>query len=100
MNLINQLDLNIILKSEVYDEQLRAAHLTLGYTPISSSFQAHKCVIKARDPHLYQINVVVPGVLGFLVTNPISEGMQQVELPLLRTAEEVTTPSQPTIKEE
>lgn len=56
MNFVNQPDLNRILKSEVFvhsDGQLRAAHLILGYTPISSSFQAPKCVIKARDPRLH-----------------------------------------------
>ena len=45
-------------------------------------------MIKARDPHLHQINVAVS---GFIVTDPILEGMQQVELPLLRTTEEVAT---------
>ena len=39
-------------------------------------------------------------VLGFLVTNPISEGVPKVDLPFLRIAKEVATPSQPTIKEE
>ena len=50
-DLINQEFLDKILKAEVFvhsDGQLRAAHLILGYTPISKSFQAPKCVIK--DP--------------------------------------------------
>ena len=54
-------------------------------------------MIKARDPHLHQINVVVP---SFLVTDPILEGVQQIELPLQRTVEEVATPSLLVIKEE
>jgi len=57
--------------------------LILGYTPISSSFQAPKCVIRARDPRLHQISVAVPGFLlpqgapipeGTLITQPILEG--------------------------
>ena len=45
------------------DNQLRAAHLILGYTPISRAFQAPKCIIKAHDPHLYRICVAVEGFL-------------------------------------
>ena len=45
-NLVNQPSLDKILKAEVFvhsDGQLRAAHLILGYKPLSSSFQASKC---------------------------------------------------------
>ena len=41
LNLINERDLTKILKVEIFvhkDGQLRAAHLILGYDPISSSF--------------------------------------------------------------
>ena len=50
-NLVNELDLIRILKSKIFvhtDGQLRAAHIILGYDPISSSFQAPKYMIKAR----------------------------------------------------
>ena len=50
--LVNQQSLDKILKAEVFvhsDGQLRVAHLILNYTPISKSFQASKCVIKAKD---------------------------------------------------
>ena len=40
------------------------AHLILGYNPLSSSFQAPKYVIKAKDLHLQLINVAVPGFLN------------------------------------
>ena len=56
INLVNQPDLNNVLKAEVFvhsDGPLRAAHLILGYYSISSSFQATKRVIKARDPRLH-----------------------------------------------
>ena len=72
-------------------------HIFLGYNPFSSSFQAPNYVIKARDPLLHQINIVV---LGFLVPSPVPEGVQQIELSFQRTAEEGATPSQLAIKEE
>ena len=54
-----------ILQAEIYvnesDGQLRAAHLILGYNPISRAFQAPLCVIRARDPRLHRINVAYEG---------------------------------------
>ena len=44
------------------DGQLRAAHLILGYTPISRAFQALRCVIRAKDPRLHSINVAYEGL--------------------------------------
>ena len=43
------------------DDQLRVAHLILGYTPLSLAFQAPKYVIKARDPRLHHISVAYQG---------------------------------------
>ena len=59
------------------DNQLRAAHLILGYTPISRAFQAPKCVIKAHNPCLHRICVAVE---GFLLPEgaSISEGIPLV----------------------
>ena len=73
-SLVNQASLDKILKVEVFvhkDEQLRAAHLFLDYILISNAFQAPKCVIKAKDPHLQRISVAA---LGFLTTGSIPEG--------------------------
>ena len=71
------MSLDKILRSEVYvneaDNQLRAAHLILGYTPISRAFQALKCVIKARDPQLHRISVAYEGFMVFEGI-PIPEG--------------------------
>ena len=57
--------LDRILQSEVYvnesDGQLRAAHLILGYTPISHAFQASRCVIRAKDPRFHRISVAYEG---------------------------------------
>ena len=55
------------MKAEIYvndaDGQLRAAHLILGYTPLSFAFQAPKCVIRARDSRLYRISVAYEGFI-------------------------------------
>ena len=59
LNLVNNDSLEKILQAKVFvneDDQLRAAHLILGYEPISSSFQVPKCVMKARDPYLQRID--------------------------------------------
>ena len=65
LRLVNRASLDRILLSKVYvneaDGQLRAAHLILGYTPISCAFQAPRCVIKAKDPQLYRISVAYEG---------------------------------------
>ena len=65
LSLVNKASLDRVLKAETYvneaDGQLRAAHLILGYTPLSFAFQAPKYVIRARDPWLYRISVAYKG---------------------------------------
>ena len=107
-NLVNKESLDKILRVEVFvhdDGQLRAAHIILGYKPISSDFQAPKCMIRARDPCLHRISVAVPGFLhpkgvpvpeGTFSTQPvresdlliqsISEGIPRTDLPSQYTA--------------
>ena len=100
LNFVYVPDLTKILKVEIFvhkDEQLRAAHLILGYNPLSSSFQAPKYVIKAKDHLLHLINVAVP---GFLNPDLALEGVLQVKPFFQYTAEDEATPSQPTTKEE
>ena len=81
------------------------AHLILGYTPISKSYQVLKCVIKAKDPRLHRISVAAPGFLtigpipeGILSINPILEGIPKVPLPPQYKTEKATS-SHPAIKE-
>ena len=54
-----------VLQVEIYfnesNGQLRAAHLILGYNPISRAFQALSCVIRAKDPRLRRISVAYEG---------------------------------------
>ena len=63
--LVNKASLDRILQSEVYvneaNGQLRAAHLILGYKPISRVFQALRCVIRAKDPQFHRISVAYEG---------------------------------------
>ena len=59
--------LNYLLRSEIYvteDGQLRAAHLVLGYQPLSSSFQAIGHAIRAGSPRLARIDVSKDGFLA------------------------------------
>ena len=65
LRLVKRASLDRILQFEVYvneaDGQLRATHLILGYMPISHTFQAPRCVIKAEDPRLHRISVAYEG---------------------------------------
>ena len=93
-NHVNQPNLDKIPKAEVFvhsDDQLRAAHIILGYTLLSSSFQAPKCVIKAKDPRLHLINVAVP---SFLNLGPRPQGVLKVEPIFQCKVEDEATPSQ------
>ena len=102
-NLVNQLSLDKILKAKVFvhtNSQLRAAHLILDYIPISKSFQAPRCLIKARDPRLHWISVAALGFLttgpipeDTLTTNPIPESIPKVALPFQHATEEEATSS-------
>ena len=87
----------MILQSEVYvneaDGQLRAVHLILGYTPISSAFQAPKCMIRAKDPRLHRISVayegfVVPEGIPLLTSTPFTQ-----PLPVATLLARVPSPS-------
>ena len=120
-NLVNKDSLEKILKAEVFvntNGQLRVAHLILGYMSITLSFQAPKCVIKAKDPRLHRISVVVhsfllpEGVLvlevtftsqpileGTFTSQPIPKGVPKVAFPSQHTSDEATS-SQPSNKEE
>ncbi|XP_030963642.1 probable LRR receptor-like serine/threonine-protein kinase At3g47570 [Quercus lobata] len=97
-NLVNQPSLDKILKAEVFvhnDGQLRVAHLILGYTPISKSYQALKCIIKVNDPRLHWISVAA---LGFLITDSILEGTLTTD-PILEGIPKVALLPQPTTRE-
>ena len=89
-------------------DQLRAAHLILGYTPISSSFQAPKCVIKTKDPRLHRISVAIPSFLLLgpkveieEITTLIPEGIPTVGALLLQqTISAAISSYAPSIQEE
>ena len=101
--LVNRASLDRILQSEVYvneaDGQLRAAHLILGYTPISHAFHAPKCVIKAKDPQLHRISVAYE---GFVVLEgiPLPKSTPSTQsLPVVTLSAGVSSPS-PILQEE
>ena len=75
------------------DGQLKAAHLILGYTPISRAFQAPKCVIRAKDPWLHRINVAYEGfVVPEGIPLPTSTPFTQA-LPVATLSARVLSPS-------
>ena len=100
---MNRESLDRILRFEVFvneaDNQLRAAHVILGYTPISFAFQAPKCVIKANDPRLLRINVAYE---GFIVPEgiPIPEGTPFTQPLFVGIPSVGASSSQPVPKEE
>ena len=63
---------------------------------ISISFQSSKYVIKAKDPQLHQINIVVPSFLS----GPSLAGTHLVELPAQRALEEEATSLNAALEEE
>ena len=83
------------------DDQLRAAHLILGYKPISRAFQAPRCVIRAKDPQLHRISVayegfVVPEGVPLPINTPLTQPLPVATLsagvpslsPILQVEEE------------
>ena len=86
--------LNYLLRSEIYvteDEQLRAAHLVLGYQPLSRSFQAIGHAIRAGSPRLARIDVSKNGFLA-------QRDLPPVVLPGVRDpylAEQLPPPNEP-----
>ena len=91
-----------LLKAEIYvnesDGQLRAAHLILGYNPLSFAFQAPKCVIRARDPRLHRISVAYE---GFIVPEgiPLPQYTLRTEPLFVASVSAGTSSSLPLLKE-
>ena len=63
------------------DKQLRVVHLILDFKPLSNKFQDVGNVIKAGDPRLARIDILMPEFLT-------REGTVQVELPSHRSSHE------------
>ena len=66
LNFVNVLDLNRVLRFEVFvskDRQLRAVHLILDSKPPSNKFQDTGNAIRTSDPQLARIDILVPKFL-------------------------------------
>ena len=75
------------------DGQLRAAHLILRYKPISRTFQASRCVIRAKDLRLHRISVAYEGfIVPEGVPLPINTSLTQ-HLPVATLSAGVPSPS-------
>ena len=62
LNFINVLDLNSVLRSEVFlseDRKLRVVHLILDFKPLFDKFQDVGNMIRMGDPWLDRIDVLV-----------------------------------------
>ena len=103
LNLANKASLDRVLKAEIYvneaDGQLRAAHLILGYTPLSFTFQVPKCVIRARDPRFHCISVAYK---GFIIPKgiPLPKDTSRTEPFFVATISTKASSSQPVLREE
>ena len=95
LRLVNKASLDRVLQAEIYvnesDGQLRAAHLILGYNPISRVFQALSCVIKAKDPRLRRISVayerfIVPQGVPLPRYSPLTEPLPVANLAVAATS--------------
>ena len=95
MRLVNKASLDRVLQAEIYvnesDGQLRAAHLILGYSPISRAFQAPSCVIRAKDPRFRRISVayegfVVPQGVPLPRYSPLTEPLPVASLAVAATS--------------
>ena len=76
-NFVNALDLNKVLRFEVFvseDRQLRVVHLILDFKPLFDKFQDVGNAIRMCDPPLARIYVSMPGFLA-------QEDIVQVKLP-------------------
>jgi len=71
------------------DRQLRAVHLILNFEPIFDSFQDVGHAIKAGDPRLARIDVLVPGFLA-------RDDIVPVELPSHHASRETVAPREET----
>ena len=80
--------LNYLLRSEIFvhaDRQLRAAHLILGYEPLSRAFMNVGHSIRAGSPRLARIDVSKPGFLA-------RKDLPPVVLPVLQNLQLATLP--------
>ena len=67
LSFVNVPRLNFLLRLEIFvseDNQLRAAHLILGYEPLSRIYQNAGQALKRGNPHVARIDVSKPGFLG------------------------------------
>ena len=93
LNLINIVDLNKVLRAKVFvseDKQLRAIHLILDFKPLSDKFQDMGHAIRANDPRLALIDVLVPGFLA-------REDIMQIKLPSCRSPRETVVLREETV---
>ena len=71
---VNVLGLNFLLRSKIFvseDRQLWAAHLILGYEPLSCIYQDAGQVLRASNPCLARIDISKPAFLAMRDLPPV-----------------------------
>ena len=111
---VNVPGLNFLLRSEIFvseDRQLQAAHLILGYKPLSRIYQDAGQALRAGNPRLARIDVSKPGLLARRDLPPVVlpaqlnlpqfvVPLQQVPLVAVPVAEGVASSSHLLLEEE
>ena len=95
LSLVNVQGLNRLLRSKIFiseDRQLRAVHLILDYEPLSNIFRDAGQAIRADDPRLARINVLVLSFLAQIDLPPVEPSPPRA-LPQATTPREETTSS-------
>ena len=80
LSLVNVPRLNFLLRPEIFvseDNQLRAAHLILGYEPLSRIYQDIGQALRAGNPQFAQIDISKPGFLARQDLPPVVLPTQQ-----------------------
>ena len=114
LSLVNVPRLKFLLRSEIFvseDNQLWAAHLILGYEPLSRIYQDADQALKVGNPQLARIDVSKPRFLArqdlLLVVLPAQQKppqfailLQQVPFTAVAVAEEIASSSHLSLEEE
>ena len=103
LNLTNIVALNYLLRSEIFvskDRQLRAIHLIFDFEPISDIYQEIGHAIRAGDPRLARIDVLILNFLAQKDLPPVVLPLQRVLLKAAAAPREEIAFSHSSLEEE
>ena len=103
LSLTNVAALNYLLRSEIFvseDRQLQAIHLIFNFEPISDIYQEIGHAIRAGDPRLARIDVLILNFLAQEDLPPVVLPLQRVLLKAAAAPREEIASSRSSLKEE